>query len=153
MDEDGIQADGSDRPAAVKDDSTEPPAAPLVEPPRCGLSEAFVNAAGVIQNLDVSGHVSVITCVPGSRRSSHYHKTDEHWLYVVYGYMDYYERAAGSTERPRYTRIAAGEMVYTAPMVEHWTAFGLPTVLVSVSKLHREHETHEADLVRVPWFE
>lgn len=46
-----------------------------------------------------------------------------------------------------------GEQVYTAPLVEHFTEFPVDTVLVSVSKLRREHATHEADLVRVPWHE
>ena len=43
--------------------------------------------------------------------------------------------------------------MHTGPNVEHWTYFPVDTVLVSVSKLHRTHEAHEADLVRVPWHE
>lgn len=108
---------------------------------------------GWIDNLDVHGYVSVLLCLSGTRRSSHYHKNDEHWLYVVNGYMDYWERPVGSDAAPTYAKYKAGEMVFTGPMVEHWTEFPVGATLISVSKLHRTDETHEADVVRVPWFE
>ncbi len=96
--------------------------------------------------------MSVIHCKAGSRRSSHYHKTDEHTLHVVSGRMLYTERAVGSTDLVWKT-VPAGYSVHTLPLVEHWTEFPEDTVLVSVSRLHRTHEAHEADLVRIPWHE
>jgi quercetin dioxygenase-like cupin family protein len=111
------------------------------------------NAAGTIRNLNVAGNVSYLECKPGSRRSSHWHRSDWHYLYVIYGYMNYYERPVGSDSKPSFRRVAAGEMVFTGPNVEHWSEFPVMTAMISVSRLHRTNEQHEADLVRVGWFE
>lgn len=128
------------------------------ETPRSGsvikLPEPFSDERGYIQNLvfEPAG-VAVIYSKAGRRRSSHYHKTDAHYLYVLQGRMHYWERPVGSDEKPEMRIIHTNEMVYTGPMVEHWTEFPQATHLVSISKLGRDHATHEADLVRVPWFE
>lgn len=111
------------------------------------------SAAGSIDNLNVRGFAGVIRCKAGSRRSSHWHKTDSHWLYVQSGRMWYWERPVGSTERPAKREYWPGAMVFTGPGVEHWTEFPEETVLVSVSERQRTDEAHEADLVRVPWHE
>jgi quercetin dioxygenase-like cupin family protein len=109
--------------------------------------------AGPIVNLNVEGSVGVIHCEPNSRRSSHWHRTDWHHLYIVDGCMVYWSRPVGSKEPPERREYRAGEMVFTGPNVEHWTEFPVRTTMVSVSQLHRTHEAHEADLVRVPWHE
>ncbi len=119
------------------------------------LPAAFESPAGKIQNLleQPCGGVSIIVCLPGSRRSSHHHLTDHHWLFVRRGEMQYWERPVGSTERPEYTLIKEGEMVFTGPMMDHWTRFPIGAELISMHSLSRTHEAHEADLVRVEWFE
>ena len=109
--------------------------------------------AGPIVNLNVEGNVGVIHCEPNSRRSSHWHRTDWHHLYIVDGCMVYWARPVGSTEPPERREYHSGQMVFTGPNVEHWTEFPVRTTMVSVSQLHRTHEQHEADLVRVGWFE
>lgn len=121
---------------------------PLVHP-----GDAFASPGGTIQNLGVCGYVSHIETGGGQRRSSHWHRTDHHWLYVDYGCMEYYWRPVGSTKRPRMVLVRQGQMVFTPPNVEHWTYFREFTKMISVSKLNRTHEQHEADLVRVGWFE
>ena len=116
--------------------------------------DSFENEAGRIDNLNVQGWVSVIHCKAGSRRSSHYHKTDEHTLHVVSGRMWYTERPVGHEGGGvRWMNCPAGSKVHTGPMMEHWTEFPVDTVLVSVSRLHRTHEQHERDVVRIGWFE
>jgi uncharacterized RmlC-like cupin family protein len=120
---------------------------PLVE-----VGEQHGNGAGLIQNLDVKGYVGVLHCNAGSRRSSHWHKTDSHYLYVLTGKMDYYWREVGDGGKPFHVEVNANQMVFTGPRVEHWTVFPRETVLISVSDILRSHEGHEADLVRVGWF-
>ncbi len=119
------------------------------------LPPPFENAAGKIQNLleQPCGGVSVIACLPGSQRSSHWHRSDWHYLYVFRGEMQYWERPVGSTDRPEYALIREGDMVYTGPNTEHWTRFPIGALLISMHSLSRTHEAHEADLVRVEWFE
>ena len=115
-----------------------------------------VSEAGHIDNVNAQGWVSVIHCKAGSRRSSHWHRTDDHILHVVSGRMLYWQRPVDESIRPDRPmggplEVRPGEQVYTAALVEHWTEFPEDTVLVSVSTLHRTHENHEADLVRVEW--
>jgi quercetin dioxygenase-like cupin family protein len=122
------------------------------------LPTPFISDAGKIQNLvelaerDGFRGVAIIDSKAGSRRSSHFHKTDQHWLYVVSGSMLYTERRYGSGTIVKF-RVGPGEMVFTGSWVEHWTEFPEDTRLISISKLSRNHEEHEGDLVRVPWLE
>ncbi len=122
------------------------------------LPEPFINEAGKIQNLvelaagEGACGFAIIDTVAGSRRSSHYHKRDWHYLYVLTGAMEYTERRYGSGTIVKFT-VAPGEMVYTGPMVEHWSFFPTDTRMLSISKLSRKHDVHESDLVRVPWLD
>jgi quercetin dioxygenase-like cupin family protein len=115
------------------------------------LGEVFSDARGTIINIcdGVTGTVSIIESKAGSRRSDHSHARDGHLLYVVSGYFDYYERPVGSTEKPAHRRINQGEAVWTGPGIEHATIFPVETVLLSTSLLPRNHEAHEADLIRL----
>jgi quercetin dioxygenase-like cupin family protein len=112
---------------------------------------AHASNAGWIRNLltEPCGGVSLIACRLGSQRSSHYHKTDSHWLYVADGVMKYWERPVGSTAKPTEYRVGKGQMIHTGPMVEHWTEFPEETLLISMSDRPRDHVSHEEDVVRV----
>lgn len=127
---------------------------PMLSP----LPPPVTTDAGTIHNLvelatdEGFRGAAIIDSAAGSRRSSHYHRTDSHYLYVLSGKMLYIERRYGSGTIVKFT-VNPGEMVFTGPMVEHWTEFPEDTRLISVSKLSRQHEEHEADLVRVPWIE
>ena len=118
---------------------------------KASLPLPFVNESGVIQNLveEPCGSVAIITSVAGSVRSGHYHLTDWHYLYVVQGEMRYGSRPVGSEGELEWVTAKEGEMIFTPPLVEHWTEFPVFTVLISASKLTRTHENHEADLVRL----
>jgi quercetin dioxygenase-like cupin family protein len=63
--------------------------------------------------------------------------------------MQYQCRPVGAKQWPDPMTVAPGESVFTPPMVEHRVSFPIDTVLVSCSKLGREHDAHEADVVRV----
>lgn len=115
------------------------------------LGETYTDARGCILNLleQSCGGVSIIETKAGSRRSDHWHREDGHWLYVLSGRFDYYERPVGSTEKPAHRTISQGEMVYTGPNVEHATVFPVDTVLLSMSLRPRDHASHESDVVRL----
>ncbi len=138
---------------------TPPPVVTMPQAPVRGwvadLPKPFESPQGVIQNLVERpvGGVSIIVCLPGTRRSSHWHKTDWHYLFVRKGEMKYWERPAGSSKKPTYTYVGEGEMIFTPPNVEHFTEFPIGAELISMHSLSRTHEAHEADLVRVEWFE
>jgi len=114
------------------------------------LDEPFVDERGFIQNLlnaPVNG-AAIITSKAGSIRSNHYHKEDFHYLYVVSGSMEYYERGLDEKFVGEPLIIKAGQMVFTPPMKIHKTVFLEDSVLVSLSKRNRDHDSHESDLIR-----
>ncbi len=115
------------------------------------LDPPYTNHAGTIQNvlLHDCGSVSVITSEAGAVRSNHYHKTDWHYLYVLSGEMHYQARAIGAAEYPTARVVRPGEMVFTPPLVEHRVTFPVKTVVLSMARLSRCHDVHEADVVRV----
>src|ERR1700678_2966445 len=79
------------------------------------LDKPFIDDRGVIQNLlntPISG-TAVITSIKGSVRSNHYHREDFHYLYVVSGSMEYYERGVDEKFTGKPLVIKAGEMVFT----------------------------------------
>lgn len=98
--------------------------------------------------MDLCRNVSVIHSKAGAVRSNHWHKTDEHYLYIVTGRMEYFSRPVGSKEAPWMAIVGPYEMVYTPANAEHTTYFPVETLMISISKYARDHETHEADLVR-----
>lgn len=104
---------------------------------------------GSIESLcDDIKSVLEIKSKAGATRSNHYHKTDWHILYVVTGKMDWYERPAGSKEKPIRKTFAQGESVRVGPMVEHTTKFSVDTVLLCFAGNKRDSESYEQDLVR-----
>lgn len=120
----------------------------LLKPP----DDPYESPAGVIDNLRHGGYggtVSVLYSKAGSVRARHWHRHDDHILYIVSGELEYYERAIGSTECPAAQHFYAREMFYTPPEREHAMRFVKDTVMVSISSKSRTHEEHEKDVVRV----
>jgi quercetin dioxygenase-like cupin family protein len=115
------------------------------------LPEPFVDERGVIQNilLEPINSVAIITSKAGTERSNHYHKTDWHYLYVISGSMEYYEREIEEVFAGKPLIVKEGEMVFTPPLKVHKTVFLTDCVLLSMAKNIRDHEHHETDVVRV----
>lgn len=114
------------------------------------IDEPFVDDRGKIQNLlntPIQG-VAIITSKAGSVRSNHWHKTDWHYLYVISGSMEYYERPLESSTETKPALVTAGQMVFTPPEAVHKTVFLEDTVMMSFSKRNRDHVSHESDVVR-----
>ena len=122
------------------------------EDPIVPLDSPFVDDRGSIQNLlnTPMQCASIITSKAGSIRSNHWHRDDFHYLYVMSGSMEYYERNVGMPVDPKQKPliVKAGQMVFTPPNVVHKTVFLQDTVLLSFSKRNRDHVSHEADVIR-----
>jgi hypothetical protein len=93
-------------------------------------------------------NVSIIECAPGSIRSNHYHLTDWHYMYVLYGRIDYFYKSIDS-ELINYLCVLEGNNVFTPPLEIHGTYFPIKTKLVVSSKNDRDQKTYENDTVRV----
>ena len=63
--------------------------------------------------------------------------------------MEYYECDIDKKYPEQPLIISSGQMVFTPPMKIHKTVFLEDTVLISLSKRPRDHDSHEEDVVRV----
>ena len=82
------------------------------------LPSSFDDDRGSIQPLlvDMAMKSSVlIDSNSGAVRANHYHKTDWHYCYVLYGEIIYYHRPHGSKESPQEVLIKEGQMFFTPP--------------------------------------
>lgn len=115
------------------------------------LDNNFEDERGQITNLVLAqmSSAAIITSKAGSVRANHYHKSDNHFAYVISGEIEYYHRKVGDTDPPRCLTITQGQMFFTPPMVEHTMVFRVDTVFLTLARNIRTHENHEADLVRV----
>jgi dTDP-4-dehydrorhamnose 3,5-epimerase-like enzyme len=122
------------------------PATPLVE-----LEKPFVDVRGTIHPLvdRLMKSAVLIESKKGTLRANHYHKTDWHYCYVISGCIEYYHRPTGSSEEPECVVAQAGEMVFTAPLVDHGMVFPGDTVFLTLSRNPRDQATYEADVVRI----
>jgi quercetin dioxygenase-like cupin family protein len=121
--------------------------------PRVPLPEGYKDTRGIIQNLLLTtvSNVALVTSKKGSTRSNHYHKEDWHYLYVVSGSLNYYERDIDGSGDVEPLIIKAGELIFTPPLKVHKTVFLEDTIMISMGKKSQDHVHHEEDVVRVPF--
>lgn len=119
--------------------------------PLVPLPKAFVNDAGEIQNILIKtgGTLTRIRSNRHSVRANHVHKRDLHWSFVESGAVLYFERCPGSKNIPSPRLFTKGQCFFTPPNVEHAMYFPEETVFYTVSRLPRDHKSHESDVVRV----
>lgn len=112
---------------------------------------AFADDRGTIKNVLLTpvSSFSELRSKAGTVRANHWHRTDWHYAYVVSGKVLYFERAVGETEIPTPTVFYPGDAFFTPPNREHAMVFPIDTVIVTLARNVRNHENHEADLVRV----
>ena len=113
--------------------------------PKVPVGNHFADDRGNIQNIINETEiraVALITSNKGTERSNHWHKTDWHYLYVISGKMQYFERNLDNTYSKTFV-VEEGEMVFTAPGLVHKTVFLEDTVLLSLGN----YVDHDADTV------
>ncbi len=115
------------------------------------LPTPFLDERGVIQPLiDAEMKSSVlITSEPGSIRGNHYHKTDWHYCYVLFGEIKYYYRPHGNRELAKEVIIKEGQMFFTPPMVDHAMVFTQKTQFIAWGRNSRLQEVYESDVCRI----
>ena len=116
------------------------------------LPNSFDDERGSIQPLvDMKMKSSVlITSNEGAVRANHYHKTDWHYCYVLYGEIIYYHRPHGIKEEPKKVIVKEGELFFTPPMIEHAMVFEKKTKFITWGRNSRVQEVYESDVYRVP---
>jgi len=115
------------------------------------LKKPFVDVRGNIQPLvdTMMKSAVMIHSKAGSLRANHYHKTDWHYCYVVFGAIEYLHRPTGSEDEPEVILVKESEMVFTPPMIDHGMRFPVDTTFLTLSRNPRDQASYEADVVRV----
>jgi dTDP-4-dehydrorhamnose 3,5-epimerase-like enzyme len=116
------------------------------------LEKPFEDDRGSIQSIVnfPMKNLSMIFSHKGKLRANHVHITDWHYMYIVYGAVDYYYRKHGSDEQPKLEKCIANDLVFTPPMEDHAMVFTEETLFVCVSRNPRgDQETYESDVKRI----
>ena len=115
------------------------------------MEKPFVDKRGEIKPLvdKMMKSAVIIYSKSGSLRANHYHKTDWHYCYVIYGRIEYFHRPFGSKEQPEILLANKSEMIFTPPLVEHCMKFPIDTSFITLSRNPRHQEAYESDVVRV----
>ena len=114
------------------------------------LDAPFMDERGSIQNLLMTNveNIAIITSKKDTIRSNHWHKQNWHFLFVIQGEMQYFERDISEEFTDKCVTVKQGQMVFTPPCKVHKTIFLADTVLLSCSRDKKSHNAHEEDLVR-----
>ena len=118
---------------------------------RVELEEPHADERGAIQclvNFPVK-NISLITSKKGTVRSNHYHKADWHYMYMMSGKADYYFRVTGSNDPLTKITLEKGDLVFTPPLEDHATVFLEDSEILAMSRLPRDQDSYESDVVRV----
>ena len=91
--------------------------------------------------------VSLIT-TKNHWRANHYHKSDWHYCYVIYGKFEYYYRKTGSKKNLKLI-VKKNELLFTGPKIDHAMLYTEKTAILVLSKNPRDQKTYEADTVRI----
>ena len=115
------------------------------------LSKGFVDSRGKILPIcdKIMKSASLITTKKNQWRANHYHKTDWHYIYVIYGRFNYYFRKTGSNKKPKKLIVKKNELLFTGPKVDHAMLYTEKTAILVLSKNPRDQKTYEADTVRI----
>lgn len=118
---------------------------------KCETELPFIDDRGTIQPIVDApiGGCAFLTSRKGAVRANHYHQEDWHYTYVVTGSLAYYHRPVGSKETPKREVFTAGDVFHSAPLMEHAMEFLEDSSIIVLSKMHRDHDTYEEDVVRV----
>ena len=119
---------------------------------KVGLDHAFEDHRGYIQSIVnfPMKNFSMIFSHKGKLRANHVHKTDWHYMYIIYGAVDYYYRQHTSNDDPELEKCVAGDLVFTPPMEDHAMVFTEDTLFACVSRNPRgDQKTYESDVKRI----
>ena len=99
-----------------------------------------------------SKNVSIIDCNKGSIRSNHYHYTDWHYMYILFGRINYFFMPVNK-KNIHYIRVKKNDIIFTPPLEIHATHFPVKTRLIVCSKNKRDKKTYENDTKRVDFID
>ena len=115
------------------------------------LPDNYKDDRGFIQPLcDLNmKSASLIISKKNTWRANHYHKTDWHFIYILYGAFEYYYRKTNSNEEIKKKIVKKDQLLFTGPLVDHAMLYTEETKILVLSKNPRDQKTYEEDTVRI----
>lgn len=114
------------------------------------LGSKFEDDRGAIQNIltEHLNHVAIINSKAGSIRSNHYHKTNSHYIYVLSGLMEYWERDIDSDIKEM-VLCGPGDMILSESNKVHKTVFLEDTVIITFARGKRGVDVDKYDTIKM----
>lgn len=103
--------------------------------------------AMILESAEI-GSVSLIRSHSGKTRANHYHLTDTHFIYIVKGNMEIYERPINNHEKPLKKILNVNDLWFTNFGTEHTMYFPIYCDFWCFSKLPRNQSNYESETVR-----
>src|SRR3989344_6988539 len=106
---------------------------------------------GIIKVLE--GKITTVLVIPskkGAVRANHYHKKDNHYVYMVSGKMRYtIKDLSKKRARKQSVILKTGDLVYTPPMAAHAMEFLEDSVFLALTTELRDQKHYENDTTRI----
>lgn len=121
------------------------------------IDQEFVDDRGFISRIvdeekNKIHSVLYIIRKKGSRGADHYHKTDEHFVYVAEGRVKRSEKDVKNNSKISSVILNPGDLVFTPAMVAHSDEFLEDSILIAITTKKRNQIDYEKDTVRVDYF-
>lgn len=118
---------------------------------RVQLEAPFLDGRGTIQNLlhGFKGDVVLIHSAAGAVRAQHYHKRDQHSVYLLSGSMIYLDRPKGAKTPPTGIVVGEDQMIHTPANCEHAMLFLEPTIMLALTKSSRRAVDYDKEIVKL----
>ena len=117
---------------------------------KIAIGSSFTDDRGTIQNIINApfNHVAMITSKTGTVRSNHYHLTNSHYIYVLSGLMEYWERDLDGSNKEMIL-CKPGDMILSEPNKVHKTVFLEDTTIITFAAGYRGPEFDKNDTVHM----
>lgn len=113
------------------------------------ITNKYEDERGLIENITPDQQIQDILLITGKRgavRGNHYHKTDQHYCYILRGTIMYeYQTLDG---RKNYKELHAGDMVVNDIQEKHRFTFLTDGAFIAMATKSRKQEDYEEDTVR-----
>lgn len=84
-----------------------------------------------------------------SVRANHYHKKDQHFMYIIKGECLYFYKDKLKNSKTKFKKMKKGDLFYTPSMQEHMAYYTKDTHFLAFSTRKRGKFDYEKDLIRI----
>ncbi|KKP59998.1 MAG: hypothetical protein UR52_C0001G0078 [Candidatus Gottesmanbacteria bacterium GW2011_GWA1_34_13] len=91
----------------------------------------------------------IITSKKDAIRANHYHKTDSHYIYLISGKFEYYEKKLKNNSKIKSITINKGDSINTETGIIHAMKFLEDSIMLVLTTEDRDQKKYEKDIVRI----